>query len=241
MASQYTYGYLKEAVRAHLDLEEEELELLNSNQRFHIFANEAIQHICHKKPKYQYFQFEAVAEFTPLVYDNGVLREATDAEIDWEAQGLPEPNFATTDELADYYNTRNIYLVGQVITMPEDFLAFAVKKAYVWTDSLLNKQAITKTHMLYLSNNEIVVYYAATYQVPYAGTWITFMQDSDDSLVIDMPADLALTIPIYVASVFLQQRNMNMAQAKRQEFEIAVSRCKSTNFLENKDVSASFV
>ncbi len=46
MAGQFSYGYLKEAVTAHLDLEEDELEAMNINQRFHIFANEAIQSIC---------------------------------------------------------------------------------------------------------------------------------------------------------------------------------------------------
>ena len=55
-----------------------------------------------------------------------------------------------------------------------------------------------------------------------------------------MPSDLLLTIPIYVASVCLQQRNLAMASAKRQEFEIALSRCKSTSFLENKDITPTF-
>lgn len=241
MANQYNFGYLKEAVKAHLDLEEDELELLNINNRFHIFANEAIQHICDKKPKQIYFQFQAVDEFVPLVYDNGILRVATQTEIDWEENGIAEPNFATDDEVADWYNDSAIYLVGQVITMPDDFITFAVKKAFMWTDYYTNKVTADKQYMSYQSDSEIVVYYAGNYQIPYNAIWTTFTQDLADNTEIAMPINLLLTIPLYVASIFLQQRNLQMSQAKRQEFEIAVNRCRIPNFLENKDVSSSFV
>ena len=132
MASKFSYGYLKEAVRAHLDLEEDELETMNINQRFHIFANEAIQQICHSKPKYKYFEFKAVTDFTPLVYDDGGIRIATEAEQNWNQHGLSEPIFASEDEVANWYNEQGIYLVGQVITIPNDFLSFANKAGYVW-------------------------------------------------------------------------------------------------------------
>ena len=240
MVGKFSYGYIKEAVRGHLDLEEAELEVMNINQRFHIFANEAMSHICAKKPKYLYFQFEAISSFTPLLFDDGVLRMATHEEQHWSEYGLAEPAFATSDETTEWYNSQDIYLVGQVIEMPDDFLAFAVKKAFMWTDYLTNKQPVTKTAIMYLSNTEIVVTYAATYQIPYQATWATFAQDDDEDAIIPMPADLVLTIPIYVASVCLQQRDLNMATAKRQEFEIALNRCRSTNFLENISITPSF-
>jgi hypothetical protein len=236
MASQYSYGYLKEAVKGHLDLEEDELEAMNINTRFHIFANEAIQQICHNKAKQLYFQFTAVSAFVPTTFDDGVQREATAAEI--EANTI---TFATDEETTAYHNNLGIYLVGQVITMPDDFLSFLVKKAYVWTTTINTKQPATKAHIQYISYNELLVYYAATYQIPYRATWTVFSQDIEEDTIISMPADLLLTIPIYVASVFLQQRDLNMAQAKRQEFEIALSRCKSISFLESKDITPSFV
>jgi len=208
---------------------------MNINQRFHIFANEAVQAICDTKAKYSYFQFTTVSEFAPLVHDDGVLRVATAAEILADTM-----TFATADELAEHYNADNIYLVGQVIIMPNDFLSFAANKAFLWTDYITNRVQATKTHVIYLSDSELVVKYAATYQIPYRGTWITFTQDYEDKDEILMPSDLALTIPIYIASVILEQRNLNMAQAKRQSFEIAVRRCKSANLLEKQSVTPSF-
>jgi hypothetical protein len=239
MKGQFSYGYLKEAVKAHLDLEEEELEAMNISQRFHIFANEAIQQICYKKPKYTYFQFRAVAAFTPLVYEDGELRLATDMEENYLAYNMPEPLFATEEEIEEWYNNQGIYRVGQVITMPSDFLAFAAKKAFAWTDTVA-RQEVNKSHFTHVSNAEIMVKYAATYQIPYQATWTVFARNTEEDSIVPMPSDLAVTIPIYVASVCLQQRNMNMAQAKRQEFEAAVARCKSTNLLENQSVTPTF-
>jgi hypothetical protein len=130
--------------------------------------------------------------------------------------------------------------VGQVITPPNDFLSIANKKAFVWTDSLANRIEATKEHILYLSNSEFVVKYAATYQIPYRATWLRFTQNDEQDALVDMPSDLLLTVPIYVASIILQQRNQAMAQAKRQEFEIAVSRCRSNILLENMTVTPTF-
>jgi hypothetical protein len=240
MIGQFSYGYLKEAVKAHLDLEEDELEALNINQRFHIFANEAIQQICYTKPKQVYFQFTAVNSFTPLVYADGILRVATLEEQNWQVHGNPEPIFATDIEVADWYNNQHIYLVGQVISMPSDFLTFATKQAFMWSDYISNKQPLTNKHVSYLSNNELLVYFAANYLIPYNASWTKFTQDNTEDAIINMPADLLLTIPIYVASVCLQQRNLNMATAKRQEFELAVSRCRVSSLLENRTVTPTF-
>jgi len=240
MNSQFTYGYLKEAVRAHLDLEEDELETLNINQRFHIFANEAIQQICYTKPKYQYFQFQAVSTMPKLVYDNGNIRVATTEEVNWTAHNLPEPLFVSDTETIEWYNEQHIYLVGQVITMPNDFLSFTAKPAFAWTTSISERQRVKAQFITYISNNEFFVQAAATYQIPYRATWINFKQNTEEDAGINMPTDLLLTIPIYVASICLQQRNLNMSQAKRQEFEIAVSRCKSSELLTNYVITPTF-
>jgi hypothetical protein len=62
----YTYGYLREAVMAHCDLEEDELQAMNVLKRLHIFANEAMQAVCACKPKYKYFKIKAVEKYRPI-------------------------------------------------------------------------------------------------------------------------------------------------------------------------------
>lgn len=54
----YTWGYLKEAILAKLDLDTNEAETLGLVSRFHIYANEAITQICSTvKPKYTFATF----------------------------------------------------------------------------------------------------------------------------------------------------------------------------------------
>ena len=240
MKSQYSYGYLKEAVTAHLDLEESELSLNNISARFHLFANEAIQQICATRPKYTYFTFDVVSAFEKLVHSDGILRLATQDELNWEALGATEPTFASEAETIEWYNTQGIYLQNQVVEMPDDFLSFASRQAFFFTDFITNKTRATSSHYQVYSTNELVPFMVGTYMIPYRATWVFFDSITTDKDLVPMPSDLALTIPLYVASVHLQQQNLSLAQAKRQEFEIALSRCKSTDDLPNITINSSY-
>ena len=81
----FTYGYIREAVMAHLDIDEEEAQAMNLLSRFHIYANEAMQAICSSKPMYQYIDVTVVKKFSPIVVeenDDGTFsyRPATEEE-----------------------------------------------------------------------------------------------------------------------------------------------------------------
>lgn len=240
MSSKFTYGYLKEALKAHLDFEEDELEAMHINARFHIFANEAVQQMCYSKPKYAYYQATVVSLFRPLVYADGQLRPATTEEEYWEVHNLAEPTFADDKETTEWYNSQDIYLVGHEIEMPTNFLTFAAKKAYMLPSNSDSRISVTTQHITYVSNSAFIANYEGIYQIPYRGAWYKFANDLDDSATMDMPSDLLLTIPIYVASVILQQRDLDMARAKREEFELAVNRCRSSNVLQAPSISPTY-
>jgi hypothetical protein len=54
----YTWGYIKDAALANLDLTQEEAIIQNLLNRFHIYANEAITEICSAiKPKHTFAEF----------------------------------------------------------------------------------------------------------------------------------------------------------------------------------------
>jgi len=70
--------------------------------------------------------------------------------------------------------------------------------------------------------------------------WFKFKSGIGDDEEIDMPNDILLTIPLYVASICLQIDHIQRSQVKRAEFEIALGRCTATDFLDLKDVEPSF-
>lgn len=252
----FTYGYIREATMAHLDIDESEAQAMNLLSRFHIYANEAMQAICVSKPMYQYIDITVVDKFDPLVVDNSnglFLRPATTDELNWneETQG-PRPFAFANDELTKkYYHDKNIYEVGEKIAMTDTFISFANKQCYKLVEykptvtevleaeafgrtiphGLLTLKARVDQDFSYISKNQIKVYKAGHYMIPAKYMWYRFDSGLGDNTEIDMPSDILLTIPLYIASVCLQIDNMQKAQIIRQQFEIALSRCTSGDYM----------
>lgn len=260
----FTYGYIREAVMAHLDIDETEAQDMNLLSRFHIFANEAMQAICASKPMYRYIDVTVVEKFDPIVTDDvgSFFRPATEAEINWdrETQGDLDVIFLSDELLKDYYHKQNIYEVNEKITMSDTFIAFANKFCWKITtvkptiSQILEAEAFGKTltettkkgeakqddDFSYLSKNQLKFYKPGRYLIPARYLWYRFDSGIGDDKEIDMPADILLTIPLYIASVCLQIDNLQKAQILRQEFELALARCTSGDMLKLNDVPSSW-
>lgn len=245
-----TYGYIREATMAHLDIDEEEAQAMNLLARFYTFANEAMQAICGSKPKYRYLDITVVEEFAPLVQDdNGAfLRPATEEEL------KDETTVYVTDEdlIKDYYHKRNIYLVGELVPMDEKFIAFADKKplkvvtkkpsiaemleaeafGYKVQQETSRTVEATKNDFSYMGKNQLKFYETGEFFIPVKEFWFLFQSNMSDSEEIDIPVDILMTIPLYIASVCLQIDDMQRAQVKRTEFELALARCTNTDFMD---------
>lgn len=251
----YTFGYIREATQAHLDIDEAEAQAMHLQERYHIFANEAMQAICGSKPKYDYFKCEGVKEYWPLINEgDNKFRPATEEEINWEAHSIPMPNFADSIDTKIYYTAQNIYLLNEPIKMPDDFIAFADKQVYfidlnkrVFDSEIFvnnqkyafNKLEIvksTKNQFMYSGRNNLILLTAGRFYIPYKAIWFRFVSGIEDQAEIDMPVDIFLTIPLYVASICLEQTNQQNSAIKRAQFERALANCTATDFLTLKDV-----
>lgn len=97
----YTYGYLREAVMAHCDLEEDELQAMNVVKRLHIYANEAMQAICACKPNYKYFKVNIVNKYKPiakLIINNETVYKDYYETISNSTGSIDKINEAVIDE-----------------------------------------------------------------------------------------------------------------------------------------------
>lgn len=269
----FTYGYIREATMAHLDIDEEEAQAMNLLGRFHIFANEAMQAICGSKPMYKYFEAKLVNEYAPLVRVemNGEvsIRPATELEIHQkeEQDNSDEeldynlPIFVNEAEVKAYWNERNIYKTYDKIKMPDEFIAFADKQAWKiveyqpTVEEILEAEAFDKPlpkkrpsrervnlddDFSYISKNQLKFYRPGYYQIAYKCMWYIFESGVDDGTEIDMPSDILMTIPLYIASICLQIDSPQRANIKRNEFELALSRCTSADFMENNEIKSSW-
>lgn len=141
----FTYGYIREATMAHLDLDETEAQAMDILKRFPIYANEAMQAICASKPKYEYVDVKIVKKFAPLVLDGANFILASEEQIKQLEEWLntPEderpdestlPTFANQTQLQSYWHEQHVYEVGEKISMETDFIAFANKQCYKYVD-----------------------------------------------------------------------------------------------------------
>lgn len=260
----FTYGYIREAVMAHLDMDEQEAQDNNLLSRFHIFANEAMQAICASKPMYQYIDVTVVEEFDPIVTDNdgSFFRKATDEEINWnvETQGELGVIFLDESQLIKYYHNLNIYKVNEILQMKDTFITFANKQCYKIEQKkpsvsmlleaeafgvkipkdIVKSAAMIGQDFAYISKNQIQFYKVGRYLIPAQYMWYRFDSGIADDTEIDMPSDILLTIPLYIASICLQTSNIQKAQILRNEFELALGRCTAGDMLPLNKVPSSW-
>lgn len=251
----FTYGYIVEATMAHLDIDETEAQSMHLLDRFHIFANEAMQAICASKPMYKYIDVTVVKEFDPLVVstDGSSLIPAT------EYTGT-NPVAATEAETLKYYHDKNIYKINEVVSMSDTFINFAEKERYiitkrkptleeilyaeatgvVLTEIVEKNTALRDTDFSYISKNQLTFYKAGEFLIPAKFVWYRFDSGISSADEIDMPEDILMTIPIYIASKCLEIDNMQKAQVLRNQFEVALSRCTSGDFMTVKRVPSSW-
>lgn len=249
----YTYGYIREATMAHLDIDESEALAMNILKRFHIFANEAIQAISAVKPAYKYFRVNIVNNYTPVIETidiNGSIsyREATEEEL----KHLEDYDVADEIATAEYYTSKNIYLVSTDLSMPEDFLSFTNKQSFKKYEkpkfnpeefvngliSELNWQTNEEIVFMpvdynkdlsFIGNTKIRFNTTGEYLVPYKALWYIFKSGLSDYEELNMPLDVLTCIPLYIASQALQIDYTQKAQIKRSEFEMALARVNNTN------------
>lgn len=249
----FTYGYIREATMAHLDIDEEEAQAMNLLSRFHIYANEAMQAICAAKPMYQYIDITVVEKFAPLVMDGAIFRTATQEEIDWDVdlQGPRPFAFANEVQLKNYYHERDIYEQFETVAMQDTFINFANKQCYKiqevkptveqqleaeafgkkLVEGIVKSFAEVDKDFSYISKNKLKFYKTGRYLIPAKFLWFRFDSGIGDDTEIDIPSDILLTIPLYIAAVCLQIDNIQKSQLLRQEFEIALARCTSSDFM----------
>ena len=149
----YTYGYLREAVMAHCDLEEDELQAMNVLKRLHIYANEAVQAICACKPNYKYFKAKVVDKYNMLLkrlIDNEYI-EITEMDI--------LGTFETFEDALEQYQPKREYVDKYIIVNDEFWTVNKINDSFNWirlssVDEITQREYYIKKS-IYLVGEEI--------------------------------------------------------------------------------------
>ena len=164
----------------------------------------------------------------------------------------PNPtNFLNEEATREYYHKRNIYEQFEKVNPGDNFLAFADKQCFKveeikpTLEDLFNAEAFNAKFNAgfkrtfaedgqdfdYIGRNQLKFYKTGQYLIPAKYLWYRFDSGISDATEIDMPSDIFLCIPLYIASICLQIDNMQKASVMRNEFELALARCTSIDFM----------
>lgn len=215
----YTYGYLREAVMAHCDLEEDELQAMNVLKRLHIYANEAMQAICACKPNYKYFKAKIVKE------------NKQDGEyLIGEEIKMPDGFIAFTNKQTF------------IVKRPDPFSYEDFVNGRDWTTNEAERLEPVNYNkdIMFVGQNTVKCLKEGEFMIPYKCVWFIFNSAQSDITEIDIPIDVFNCIPLYIASEVLQIDYTQKAQIKRSEFEMALSRIIVTNNMPVNRIKPSF-
>jgi hypothetical protein len=236
----YTWGYIKENTLNKLNMSEEEANQQGFLSRFPYFANEAMTQICSGvKPKETYLQLEVnfkEIKWQELTKKYGVyinhLIPITDDFDENDVEYEVKRNFWNE------WNTINF--VGDIITMPEDFIGFSddvasrvVSGHTYYRGQLCSSDDFTEVgedEFDYVGYNQIRCKEPGVYHIPYKARWFFFTKELQNYETIDAPADICDAIPSYIVSQCYKVDDEAKAAIYRNEFEIFLARIDDTSF-----------
>lgn len=244
---QYTWGYIKEAALAKLNLSEKEANEQGFLSSFPYYANEAMTQICSAVFAKEVF-FAVRVQFKQQAWEE--ITKKYQLYLD-EKKPIPEPVISPLDEFAEqkteFWNEWNsYYFVGEPIEFPEDFIKFSNDVAlYRQPPIMVAGQIVKKCDFVeafdnvlyYQGYNEVICMAEGDYRIPYAARWFFFTKDTQNDVKISAPSDVLDCLPSYIASQCYRIDDERMSQMLRNEYEIFLARIDDTSFRSQRTIN----
>ena len=217
----YTYGYIKTAILAKLNLTEKEALEQDLLDTFPYNINECISQIASTiKPRFDCVRKTAFNHKIPIPV---------------ELETIPKDESLTQKNLREFkikeYLSDKI-LVGDVFRMPQGFIAFS-GKSVVERDGEYHAHEVHE-EVVHVGNDKIIFLKPGCYTITYDASWMQFSDRTKDSDELDIPTDILMCLPSYVASQIWKIDDERKAAIYRNEFEILFSRINNSDYRGNK-------
>lgn len=218
----YSYGYLKEAVLAKMDMTSEEANELGLLNKIPFYANEGLAQITagiKSNHKYMIFNVRSSIEHKRYLKDKFKLDRTDFLNDDMIPDSSLSPAYLTARKEYNAYAHTNI-----ASNMPEDFIRWSQDKV-LWSkfdDGELHEVG-TESYTTY-GDTQIIFFNTGVYHIPYDAYWCQFNPSMLDITEIDMPQDIMECLPAYIASQLFKIDDEQKASILRNEWEIAIAR-----------------
>lgn len=228
----YTWGYIKEATLAKMDLTVQQAIDMGLVNKMPFYANEAITQITAAvKPKRQYCEYH--------VRDKGAILDMIEHKYHFtDVSFLFDPPCDRSTLSADQIEALELYqsyeYIGEPTGFPDDFFA--------WSDDIVYKYCCDKwisasdyDYTTY-GGNKVVFKHFGDYRFPYLAKWFKIYPDTQDNYKLDAPDDVLECLPSYIASQLYKIDDETKSAILRNEYEMMVARIDENSYSTNKTI-----
>lgn len=240
----FTWGYIKEATLAKMDMSAEEAIDLGLMNKFPYYANEAISAISGAiQPRRKYAKF-TVDHLCNVI--KGLEKAYPEIKLDF----LQDNECKVKELHEDLQKIWHIYhsytFINQSVKMPSDFLSFGeeIDRVTRYVPQFYNSCNCDLHNVIYeeahdddystAGTNGIIFFKPGMYEISYDAVWCRFYADMKAEEDLDLPMDIATAIPSYIASQLFKIDDETKSAIYRNEFEMAIARIDASDAQTNK-------
>lgn len=241
----YTWGYIKEATLAKMDLTVEQAINMNLINKMPFYANEAITQITSSiKAKRTYTEYKIRNEAEMLKYlmytynlDDMSFLYSTDTSM------------LTDVELTAYNIYYSYSYENKPLDFPNDFFAWSDDIVYkckqfkhandtVICDYTYKDEWIEASDFDYVTygGNKVIFKHSGDYRFPYLAKWFKILPTTNDNFELDCPDDILDALPSYIASQLYKIDDETKSAILRNEYEMAIARIDENDYSTNKTI-----
>lgn len=228
----YTWGYIKEATLAKMDLKANQAVEMGFVNKMPFYANEAVTQITAAiKAKRSFAEFE-VAERGPTLELIKRFYKLDDVSFLLE-QPCDKSSLSVEQQKAlDNYN--RFKYVGDVVKFPDDFFAWSDDMSFMYD---FDKQTWINTNDDFFETyggNSLIFKQVGKFRIAYKAKWFKILPTTSDEMELDAPDDILECLPSYIASQLYKVDDEVKSGILRNEFEMMVARIDENDYQTNR-------
>lgn len=232
-----TWGYIKQATLAKMDLSVDAAVDQGLIEKMPFYANEALTEITSAiKAKRAYADFkvadrDAVLKYIAQTYGQDAMYFVLDHSCDL--------NRATEYQLNALKVYEHYVYVGDTIKMPDDFVAWSDDTNWKVTKDCSGRDILEqlKDTEFAQRGNKLIFMKPCICKIAYFAKWFFFTPTTQDDVELDIPDDILICLPSYIASQLFKIDDEQKSSIYRNEYEMALARINENDYATNKVIN----
>lgn len=232
-----TWGYIKQATLAKMDLSVDAAVDQGLIEKMPFYANEALTEITSAiKAKRAYADFKIadrgkVLDCIAQTYGQEAVYFVLDHRCDLST--------ATEDQLNALKVYEHYVYVGDTVKMPDDFVAWSDDTNWKVVKDCNGQDMLEplKDTEFAQRGNKLIFMKSCICKIAYFAKWFFFTPTTQDDVELDIPDDILVCLPSYIASQLFKIDDEQKSSIYRNEYEMALARINENDYATNKVIN----